>query len=724
MTTKKNKIKRNKTIKTIKLQIEDNCKSVNIVSFDEKDIQKKVKSSEYLSLENNVIRDFKQAVSPSGIKPQNDFYSYINERWLKTFNVTSKQTYLNKYDDFRLTQDKVYNDLHIILEDYFKENKHNKSPFNKSFINFCRSTELNNNTKKQTMKNAYDCVNKIDELLQKNTMFDLLAWINSNELISWGSPLIWGIKADSKDPQFFSSYITGPRLSLIDINVYFNDGTQIEHKKIYIKKYISYLKTLFEYFFGKNHTYDVNDVFKVEQKIADAFSCNEIKVDPNNRYNKITATKSIEKYNFDWKTFAKCLGFKKHPEFFIAADENYLLCITRLLLKEWNTQEWRTYWIYIYIRMLSRFNNDSRNIFFDFNGKFQEGLDKMVDYDFYRLFPIGYAFNTFLSDQYIAKFYNKEIVHYVQTLSENLRMVFSRILKRNTWLNSLTKQRAIKKIDNIQLLIAAPKNLIPDAILDYNDTDMWNNLIKTSLWRHNKAIELEGHKFIDLPVVDWSAVPPKFVSDQAYIVNSSYTPSNNSLYVPLGYIQKPFIDLNDRGLEYNLAFMGFTLAHELSHSLDNIGHKYDRFGHLNDWWTKKDNEKFLKIQEDVVKQYEVFASYDNISYNAWPTIGEDLADIAGLSICMEYLQDFHFENKSILPVKDLSFKMFYTFFAFQERQKIKKRAIISELKTNPHPLDKYRCNVPLSRSKIFRTIYNVKKNDKMWWPNTHKIWHD
>ena len=91
---------------------------------------------------------------------------------------------------------------------------------------------------------------------------------------------------------------------------------------------------------------------------------------------------------------------------------------------------------------------------------------------------------------------------------------------------------------------------------------------------------------------------------------------------------------------------------------------------------------------------------------------------------MEYLQDFHFENKSILPVKDLSFKMFYTFFAFQERQKINKRAILSELETNPHPLDKYRCNVPLSRSKIFRTIYDVKKNDKMWWSNTHKIWHD
>ena len=238
MTTKKNKIKHNKTVKTIKLQVEDNCKNANIVSFEEKDIQKKVKSSEYLSLENNILHDFKQAISPSNIKPQNDFYSYINERWLKTFNVTNKQTYLNKYDDFRLTQDKVYNDLYQILEDYFKANEHNKTPFNKSFINFCKSTAINRNTKKISLENAKSCVYKIDELLQKNTMYDLLAWINSNEIVSWGSPILWGIKADSKDPQFFSSYISGPKLTLLDINVYFNDGTQIENKKMYVKKYI------------------------------------------------------------------------------------------------------------------------------------------------------------------------------------------------------------------------------------------------------------------------------------------------------------------------------------------------------------------------------------------------------------------------------------------------------------------------------------------------------
>ena len=54
--------------------------------------------------------------------------------------------------------------------------------------------------------------------------------------------------------------------------------------------------------------------------------------------------------------------------------------------------------------------------------------------------------------------------------------------------------------------------------------------------------------------------------------------------------------------------------------------------------------------------------------------------------------------------------------------KISKKAIEAQLKTNPHPLDKYRTNVPLSRIPLFRAIYSVKKGDKMWWHSTNRIW--
>jgi predicted metalloendopeptidase len=40
---------------------------------------------------------------------------------------------------------------------------------------------------------------------------------------------------------------------------------------------------------------------------------------------------------------------------------------------------------------------------------------------------------------------------------------------------------------------------------------------------------------------------------------------------------------------------------------------------------------------------------------------------------------------------------------------------------NPHPLDKYRANCPLSRLRLFKSIYNIKKGDGMYW-DSDTIW--
>ena len=123
-----------------------------------------------------------------------------------------------------------------------------------------------------------------------------------------------------------------------------------------------------------------------------------------------------------------------------------------------------------------------------------------------------------------------------------------------------------------------------------------------------------------------------------------------------------------------------------------------------------------------IKQYEEFARRDGIDFDASIGIGEDLADIGGLAICDHYLRDFQDKNADLLPIKRLGFEAFYVYFAFQQRQFVHKKALQAQLKTNPHPLDKYRCNVPLSRSTLFRGLYNVKRGDGMWWHNTNMIW--
>jgi predicted metalloendopeptidase len=160
----------------------------------------------------------------------------------------------------------------------------------------------------------------------------------------------------------------------------------------------------------------------------------------------------------------------------------------------------------------------------------------------------------------------------------------------------------------------------------------------------------------------------------------------------------------------------------MSHALDDFGSLYDHKGNLTDWWTKHDKEIFKRKQQNVIKQYEYFAKQDGIIFNAQPSIGEDLADISGLAICQEYLRDFQDNNDDIPPIRKLSYLAFFVYFAYQQRQQISKKAINAQLHTNPHPLDKYRTNVPLSRLELFRAIWNITKKDKMYWPSMDTIW--
>jgi putative endopeptidase len=277
------------------------------------------------------------------------------------------------------------------------------------------------------------------------------------------------------------------------------------------------------------------------------------------------------------------------------------------------------------------------------------------------------------------------------------------------------------KLDYIKIIVGNPIELREDPILNYDSKNAYENIRKIAHWRTTKFIELDGKKSeIDIPIIDWRQF--KLTGSQAYIVNAYYTVTENIIYIPLGILQKPFIDLEERGIEYNLAHIGYTLGHEMSHCLDNTGSQYDHMGNLHNWWTDEDRRKFNLKVDDVVKQYETFASYDGIKMDGTLSTGENLADISGMAICAEYLRDFQEKNDDIVPIKALSFEALFVYFAVQARQKIFDAAIKAQLKVNPHPLEKYRTNCPLSRLELFRSLYNVKKGDKMWWHSTDTIW--
>ena len=726
----------NKKICLTKNAIQDICRSskytISNNLFSEENLKKLKKMPDYIrdpvKYKLFLIKKFTQMshgkdLNYSTSQLKNDFYTFVNKGWIDSIIAEKKKNYYVEIDNFRVVQEKVYYELIQLMKTYLKENPTEKKSL---AIKNVYNSVLNETPKSIQRENCLDILNAVEKRIESGNMYDLLAHANTNEVVSWGAPISWSMLPDEKNVKIYRSHLGVGQLSLSDYLLYIQDDPSDnkdvkEFKKLAKSEYFKYIKEIFNTCLGSSYKINPQDIWDIENDMLDAIGCNDLKRKEDPNYYNMLSTPELEKIcGFDFTQFAKKIGFKNVPKKVIVSDVNALKCMTDLLNKNWNTPKWKSYWLYIYFRQIIRFEISTRNIYFDFHRKLLEGQEVTMPKDIYPVFMLSFSFNKFLSDLYTENNKNPLYANYVQSLLEDLKHIFIRKLERNTWLSPKTKAYAIRKMKKIEIVVGKPPKLREDPILDYKANNSWHNICLLAKWRHQQFINLEGQDIIDIPTIDWNEM--KIDGTQNYMVNAYYRPTSNSIYVPGAYLQSPFIDLNQKGIEYNLAFIGYTIGHELSHSLDDNGSKYDEDGNLNNWWSDHDRKMFNDKIKDVVNQYETFAKRDGIDFDASVGVGEDLADISGMALVEEYLLDFLKITGETDQVKRMKLENFYTEIATQGRQVIYKKAIKSQLKINPHPLEKYRANCPLSRLELFRTIFNTKKGDGMYWHNNDTIW--
>ena len=654
---------------------------------------------------------------------RNDYYSYVNDEWFKTHDIENQEKkYYVQVDNFRIMQEKVYYKLISYVTDFIKANP--RSPKAIALKNVYNS--LKNDTRKTMYQHIELALTRLANYVEKDDMYGLLAFVNQNETISWSSPIRWSIIPDEKNVKVYISHLSFGQLGIYDYLIYIDDlptdnAETKKYKKLVKKEYLHYIGEVFKACVGsaKAAKYNPQDIWDVEYACLMEMGCDQhIKSDPN-FYNKVSAHEIEHKYEFDWKLFTKKLGYSEPPPNVVVASLNGFKCMVKLLKDNWNSPKWQTYWLFIQFKQMIRFEDSLRHIHYNFYNKFLEGQPAQMPSEIYPMFGLSLMFNTFLSEQYVEHNYNPLYVNYVKHLVDDLKELFIQKISVNTWLSPTTKKAALDKLKKLQIFVGRPEKLRYDPLLNYVADDPLHNVGLLLAWKYKKYIKLEGKPVIDIPDFDWNIF--KIVGTQCYMVNAYYRPNSNSIYVPLAYLQKPFIDLEERGLEYNLVYIGYTLGHELSHALDDTGSKFDADGNLNNWWTDADRKAFKLKIKDVIKQYETFAARDGIKFDAEMSVGEDLADISGMALVEMYLLDNQVVNDEIVNIKKMNLAKLYMNLAIQGQQKIYKDAVKAQLKMNPHPLEKYRVNCALARLELFKTIYGIKKGDGMWW-NNDTIW--
>ena len=300
-------------------------------------------------------------------------------------------------------------------------------------------------------------------------------------------------------------------------------------------------------------------------------------------------------------------------------------------------------------------------------------------------------------------------------MSEAIRKHIKKRKKNNNRLTDKTKQIAIQKLDHMKFFIGKKKGFIEDPDVDFTNNDCYTNYLLYMKWEESKMVEMLNKAY---NVNIWN----RFESGNIFTVNAYYNPLNNEMTLPCGILQKPFVDIS-QGIEYTLGFLGVTIAHELTHSLDDDGCKYDYKGNYINWWSKKDMENYKKKQMILMRIYGKIVEDDGFKdINQKLSLGENIADVGGLDICEDLLVEYYKNRKYTKSKIYDSLKKFFKFYSFEWRDKMTHKFKHTTMKTDEHLFSKYRCNGTLANSKMFKEVYDIGKGDGMYIQNNVKIW--
>ena len=642
---------------------------------------------------------------PLDVLLKNDFYTYVNLKWLKKTKLPNKYNIIDEFSTLQRKIDKQIekNVIPILLKD-------------KNILHLYNSIYTFNN--EFTNSQFYLLMNVLNEHRKnphKDALSIFLAWLMYNE---FNSPINFYITDDLKNNQYEIAYIndsgtTFPK-DFYTNNASFNDR----------EKYKIYLKELFASFFGKNHMYNTDDIISIEKDISSYFK--ELKdITVENQYHKMSVSYVKEHLGFDWLNIRNTIFKYSHthtqppytssysPTHVIIKNPTFVKQVMKLLKHNWTSNKWNTFWVYKLLHVVANFNKDLFVIKSNFFIKEMNNIKSTMNNKLRASQTVVSACKMELSKQYIKDYKNvKEIVLCKQIITI-IRDKFRNILEKNTWLSPKTIQHAILKLDKMNSIIGTTDKFEQETDIKYHPDSGMLNYLKKSNYENIKYLKKEGQHV--LPKNTWLS---EYMS--IFSVNAFYDNTRNTILFPNAILQPPFIDTN-KDFIYNIANIGVIIAHEMFHGFDSGGCKFDETGNYNNWWLPEDEKEYKKKQDDVIQQYEKAGKHDNIHLTSKSTLAEDIADIGGLHIIECVLEDYLIDQCIKKEDYYKYFDKFYYYYTHRYKTVLKKKMLHKLIKYDSHSLFKYRINCVLSRSKIFQSMYNIKKGDGMYYENTDQL---
>ena len=313
---------------------------------------------------------------------------------------------------------------------------------------------------------------------------------------------------------------------------------------------------------------------------------------------------------------------------------------------------------------------------------------------------------------YVTRYFPTEAKAQIDALVALCRVAFRHRIERVDWMSQETKARALNKLEHLRAEIAYPSTWRDYATLGMRADDLAGNL-QSALgfdWRRRVA---RAYQAVDR--TEWFMTPQT--------VDAYNDSSLNAIFFPAAILQRPYFD-PQADTAVNYGGIAAIIGHEMTHSFDDDGRKYDETGRLSNWWTLADAQEFRERTAKLGRQYDAFEPLPGLHVNGDLTMGENIADLGGALIALDAYH-LSLQGKPAPVIDGLTGdQRFFLSYAQSWRDKTTDDEARQRLVSNPHAPEIYRVNGVVRNMDAWYDAFDVKPTDKLYLApeNRARIW--
>ena len=338
---------------------------------------------------------------------------------------------------------------------------------------------------------------------------------------------------------------------------------------------------------------------------------------------------------------------------------------------------------------------------FAFYGKILAGAQQVPDRSKVAITATNAALGQAVGQLYTQRYFPPEAKAKANAMVANLITAYRARIANLTWMSEETKKKALAKLDALTIGIGYPDKWIDYSTLEVVRDDAFGNMLRAEAF--NRLGNLAKLKRPADPA-EWRIDPQ--------VVGAVIVFNPNSEFFSAGILQPPYFDSGgDAASNYGSA--GAGIAHEISHSFDELGNIYDAHGRLGLWWTAEDTAKYHAAAAKLVAQFDRYCPFTDLCVNGKQVLNENIADLAGLLVAHDaYI--ISLKGKPDVVIGGLTGEQrFFLAFAQRWRKAQSETVLRRQIASDNHPPGEYRSDTVRNVESWYKA-YDIAPGDRLF----------